>query len=101
MFSYRKIVFFASLIFFSFGFVYNSYQNEFLLNSISQQLNTTQTDTLRKAKNEAFKRGEKLKYRMHYGFINAGEALLQVVDETKQIGGRNTLHVLGLGATNS
>jgi len=38
---------------------------------------------------------------MHYGFINAGEVVMQVLDENKQIGGRNTLHVVGLGYTNS
>jgi len=42
-----------------------------------------------------------LKYRMHYGFINAGEAVLQVIDENKKIGERNTLHVVGLGYSNS
>ncbi len=57
------------------------------------------SDSLRTVKNEAFKRGETLKYRMHYGFINAGEVLMQVIDENKQIGGRNTLHVVGLGYT--
>lgn len=38
---------------------------------------------------------------MHYGFINAGEVVMQVMDENKLIGGRNTLHVVGLGYTNS
>lgn len=58
-------------------------------------------DTLRVVKNEAFKRGEKLKYRMHYGFINAGEVLMQVLDENKLIGGRSTFHFVGLGYTYS
>ncbi|MEK6616930.1 MAG: DUF3108 domain-containing protein [Bacteroidota bacterium] len=58
-------------------------------------------DSLRTIKNEAFKRGEILKYRMHYGFINAGEIIMQVLDENKKIGERNTLHVVGLGYTNS
>src|ERR1035437_1210490 len=56
---------------------------------------------LRSQKNEAFKRGEKLTYRMHYGFINAGEVSMTVLDENFQMGGRNTLHVVGLGNTNS
>ena len=58
-------------------------------------------DSLLTIKNEAFKRGEILKYRMHYGFINAGEIIMQVLDENKKIGERNTLHVVGLGYTNS
>src|ERR1051326_1063410 len=62
---------------------------------------STRTPLLRSCKNEAFKRGETLKYRMHYGFINAGEIVLQVMDENKKIGDRNTFHVVGLGYTNS
>lgn len=58
-------------------------------------------DSLRKQKNEAFKRGEMLKYRMHYGFINAGEIVLQILEENKLIGGRNSYHIIGLGYTNS
>ena len=38
---------------------------------------------------------------MHYGFINAGEVVMQVMDENKKIGERNTLHVVGTGYTNS
>jgi len=56
--------------------------------------------TLRSQKNDAFKRGEKLVYRMHYGFINAGEVTMSVIDENKQVAGRNTLHVVGVGSTN-
>ncbi len=44
-----------------------------------------------------FKRGEKLVYRIHYGFIDAALASLEIQDENRQIGGRNTLHVVGLG----
>src|ERR1035437_442011 len=54
---------------------------------------------LRSQKNEAFKRGEVLTYRMHYGFINAGEIVMQVLDENKKVGERNTLHVVGIGYT--
>lgn len=56
---------------------------------------------LRIQKNEAFKRGEKLTYRMHYGFINAGEVVMHVMEENKLIGGRSTLHIIGIGETNS
>ncbi|TAL57451.1 MAG: DUF3108 domain-containing protein [Bacteroidetes bacterium] len=56
---------------------------------------------LRIQKNEAFKRGEKLTYRMHYGFINAGEVVMHVLEENKLIGGRSTLHIVGIGETNS
>ena len=48
-------------------------------------------------KNEAFKRGEVLEFRMHYGIIDAGVASLSITDEAIQIGGRRTFHVVGLG----
>jgi len=48
-------------------------------------------------KNEAFKRGEMLTFRMHYGIIDAGVATLGITDEAKEIAGRKTYHVVGLG----
>ncbi len=50
-----------------------------------------------KVTNEAYKRGEKLTYRIHYGFIDAVTATIEVTDENKQFAGRNTLHVVGIG----
>jgi len=66
--------------------------------SIQKESNSQE---LRMQKNEAFKRGEKLTYRMHYGFINAGEMVMEVTEENKLIGGRSTFHVVGTGQTNS
>jgi hypothetical protein len=59
---------------------------------------------LRTVKNEAFKRGEKITYKVYYdalltGKVTAGEAELEVKDEAKQIAGRNTYHIVGLGVT--
>ena len=48
-------------------------------------------------KNEAFKRGEFLSFRLHYGIIDAGIATLAVTDEARDLGGRKTFHVVGLG----
>lgn len=50
-------------------------------------------------KNEAFKRGEILSFRLHYGIIDAGVATLGITQEEKEIGGRKTMHVIGLGAS--
>ncbi len=47
--------------------------------------------------NEAFKRGEMLTFRMHYGIIEAGVATLAITDEAKEIAGRSTYHVVGIG----
>jgi hypothetical protein len=51
----------------------------------------------RKVENVAFKRGEKLTYRIHYGFIDAAIATIEITDENKQFANRNTLHVVGIG----
>ncbi len=48
-------------------------------------------------KNEAFKRGELLTFRMHYGIVDAGIATLAVTDEAKDLAGRKTFHIVGLG----
>ena len=65
---------------------------------------TVFAQTLRTAKNEAFKRGEYLRYRVYYdailtGQVNAGEAELEIKKETKVIANRNTYHIVGLGLT--
>jgi len=53
----------------------------------------------RKITNEAFQRGEKLGYRIHYGFIDAVNASIEITPEKKQFNGRNTLHVVGTGTS--
>ncbi|MBP6334898.1 MAG: DUF3108 domain-containing protein [Bacteroidia bacterium] len=55
--------------------------------------------SLRTVKNDAFKKGEVLKFRIHYGFMDAGEAILEVKKESKNIGGRDCFHVVGTGRT--
>jgi hypothetical protein len=42
-------------------------------------------------------RGELLKFRIHYGVIDAGEAEIEVKDENKLLNERNTLHLVGTG----
>src|SRR6218665_2414271 len=49
--------------------------------------------------NDAFKRGELLSFRLHYGLIDAGTATLAITDESKELGGRKTFHVVGVGAS--
>jgi hypothetical protein len=60
--------------------------------------NLAKTD-LRTVKNESFKRGEVLNYRLHYGAIDAGTAEITITDENKQLNDRNTYHVVGVGKT--
>ncbi|GAB4209267.1 MAG: DUF3108 domain-containing protein [Bacteroidia bacterium] len=47
--------------------------------------------------NFAFKEGEVLSYRVHYGFIDAGVAIIEVKPEIEEIGGRKVYHVVGNG----
>src|SRR5262245_23644141 len=52
---------------------------------------------LRTITNQAFKPGEKLKYRIHYGFLDAGEATLEVMPDLQKFGPRDCYHAVGSG----
>ncbi len=49
--------------------------------------------------NEAFRPGEKLKFRVHFGFIDAGEVTMEIADHYEKFGIRNCMHIVGLGRT--
>jgi hypothetical protein len=49
--------------------------------------------------NESFKIGEKLRYRISYGFIDAGEATLETKYTDKKGDNRSLYHVVGIGKT--
>ena len=62
----------------------------------------SQDKQLRKVKNDAFKRGEKLTFRAYYhsaltGNIQAGKAELEIKNDNQVISGRSTLHIAGTG----
>ena len=68
----------------------------------SVQFGILPAQELKKVNNEAFKRGEYLKFRVYYhslltGNVTAGEASLEITSENKKIGNRNTYHVVGMG----
>jgi hypothetical protein len=52
---------------------------------------------LRTIKNEAFKEGEMLKFRVHYGLLSAGEARLEVKSDNQFFASRPTWHIVGTG----
>ncbi len=54
-------------------------------------------NSFRSIKNEAFKKGEVLEYRVHYGFVDAGTARIEIKEEDKKIAGRNVFHAIGTG----
>ena len=57
------------------------------------------TPTLRSLNNRAFKAGEQLEYRLHYGIINAGVAKLEVKPLAQKVAGRSVYHIVGTGRT--
>ena len=54
-------------------------------------------EPFRSIPHKSFQRGEKLTYRIHYGFVDAVEATLEITPENKKFNDRNTLHVVGNG----
>ena len=49
--------------------------------------------------NNAFNAGEKLTYRVHYGFVDAGEATIEVKNSKYNFNGRPAWHMVGKGIT--
>ncbi len=54
---------------------------------------------LPKVTNKAFKEGEVLLYRLHYGALNAGVAVLEVKPEVLEINSRQVYHIVANGYT--
>ena len=53
--------------------------------------------SFRTVSNSSFKAGEELRYRLHYGIIDAGEAIIKVKNSSKKVKGRSLLHVVAEG----
>jgi hypothetical protein len=66
-----------------------------------EQLISDQTahENLPNKTNTAFKQGEILKYRLHYGALNAGIAVLEVKPQTLDVSGRKVMHIVANGYT--
>lgn len=54
-------------------------------------------NVLRTVDHNAFAPGEKLSYVLHYGWLNAGTATLELKEYPRDIGGRKVLHAVGVG----
>lgn len=52
---------------------------------------------LPKVTHNAFKRGERLEFNVSYGWVDAGEAIIEITHEKKVIAGRDVMHVVGTG----
>jgi len=67
-------------------------------NKIKQEeSNDEKIQNLRRTPSQAFLPGEFLKYRVHYGIIDAGEATVEIKDEGEKINGRKVYHMVGNG----
>lgn len=67
---------------------------------ISQVIDTkSPEDQLPSNPSTAFKEGEILTYRMHYGLINAGVAVLEVKPDIIEVNKRKVYHIVGTGYT--
>ncbi|MEO7080227.1 MAG: DUF3108 domain-containing protein [Flavobacteriales bacterium] len=52
---------------------------------------------LKSVDHHAFRGGEKLSYVLHYGWLNAGVATLELKETEKEFQGRKLLHAVGIG----
>jgi hypothetical protein len=66
---------------------------------ITEKSITSENKELRKVNHQAFKPGEVLEWVVHYGFIDAGVARIELIDEGKTIAGRKVYHIVGTGET--
>ncbi len=73
---------------------FNSNQNLAL-----EKVTSNNFTELPQRKNTAFKEGEILTYRLHYGPINAGVAILEVKPNILEVNGRKVYHIVGSGFT--
>ena len=91
----RKTYFLLSIIFLSIPSSSNS-----ILKLEKSKADSRNFDYLPTLTNKAFKRGEELTYKLHYGFLDAAYVNLNITNEKTKFKGRETFHVIGIGKTN-
>lgn len=62
---------------------------------------TSDRFTLRTVNNSAFKAGESIEFRVHYGWVTAGYGSVRVLPYTEKVNGRSVYHVIGKGKSAS
>ncbi|MGZ3866131.1 MAG: DUF3108 domain-containing protein [Bacteroidia bacterium] len=72
------------------------FKEEPMMNTLPQPSPASNIDLPDKP-NDAFKAGEVLTYRLHYGAIDAGAAVLEVQPQIQEISGRKVYHIVGNG----
>ncbi|NQX93182.1 MAG: DUF3108 domain-containing protein [Flavobacteriales bacterium] len=86
----RLFLFCFSVLFLATGMT-QSYEPEKVL------IDTLENKPLRSMDNPAWQAGEKLTYRIHYGFVDAGEAVIEVKNSPYTFNGRDAYHIVGTG----
>lgn len=69
------------------------------IQSLTENTLSSKMEVLPTKQNNAFKAGEILTYRMHYGLLNAGAAILEVKPDILEVNGRKVFHIVGTGYT--
>lgn len=64
-----------------------------------KNLSFNDVQPLRKLKQQAFKKGEFLRFDVSYGYFAAARATLEISESSQQINGHNTMHIVGKGAS--
>jgi len=81
----------------------NTFKYTLLLLVALLQFSFTSDSTFqyRSQNNTAFTYGEELRYKIHYGFINAATAKIKIDPNSVEVDGRPTYHITAKGRTNS
>lgn len=87
----KKLVITITTLFLSTVIVAQSYKPE------EVDPDTMESISMRVIENNAFQAGEILKYKIHYGFMDAGEAVLKVENSSYNFGDREAFHIVGTG----
>jgi len=87
----KKSVITITTLFLSFVLIAQSYKPE------QVDPDTMESIPMRVIDNSAFQAGEMLKYKIHYGFVDAGEVVLKVENSSYNFGDREAFHIIGTG----
>jgi hypothetical protein len=64
---------------------------------ITTQQQAIEVDPIRKIKQNAFKKGEFLRFDVSYGVFDTAEATLEIKQSSEKVAWRNTMHIVGKG----
>lgn len=83
----KSTIIVAAMTIFTFGFAQSTHHSD----------NSHEVTGLRTLDHAAFKVGEKLTYVVHYGWLNAGKAVVELKKTDKDAAGRPLIHAVGVG----